>query len=162
MAPVVAACPLRSSKRTCGAQLDMSFGGAPGGAVCCRQPTPRLAPPTFNLSLENCPGVPNSRWLWDVPLPLCGKLALDLVEAAQDQGGAVDGGHGGGRGPSSGWVASEDGASWQSRLNSAPPGSAVWEKWEEKHSPQHIKGRTLLSRSDLVLRLVHLRQRFVD
>jgi hypothetical protein len=27
------------------------------------------------------------------------------------------------------------GASWQSRLNSAPPGSAVWEKWGEKHSP---------------------------
>jgi hypothetical protein len=53
------------------------------------------------------------------------------------------------------------GASWQSRLNSAPPGSAVWEKWEEKHPPQHIKGRTLVSRSDLAQRLVHLRQRFV-
>src|SRR4030095_15278071 len=45
--------------------------------------------------------VPNSRWQWEPAVfHHAVKLALDLVEAAQDQGEAVGGGHGGGRGPS--------------------------------------------------------------
>jgi len=44
----------------------------------------------YRPSLDDCPCVPNSRWLLgDLALPSCGKLALDLIKAAQDQGEAV-------------------------------------------------------------------------
>ena len=43
----------------------------------------------YRPSLDDCPCVPNSRWLLgDLALPSCGKLALDLIKAAQDQGEA--------------------------------------------------------------------------
>jgi hypothetical protein len=50
----------------------------------------------FSPSLEDCHGVPNSRWpLGSVAFHYPVKLALDFVQAAEDQGEAVVGvGHG--------------------------------------------------------------------
>ena len=46
----------------------------------------------FNPSLENCLAVPNSRWL--LAFHYAVKLALDLVEAAEDQQETVIGAQG--------------------------------------------------------------------